>query len=113
MITGNVMYEAATLNAQSCTATCSAKIKGQIFYLGTFCGNTLMDIFMQTLFELCIFTLLSSEIKDSTDLYVATTENQQLLMRFYIFWSMYISSLLLRELKLLSFAAVIMYDHTF
>lgn len=57
MITGNVMYEAATLNAQSCTATCSAKIEDLAFYLGTFCGNTLMDIFMQTLFERCILTL--------------------------------------------------------
>lgn len=35
---------------------------------------------------------------------------QQLLMQFYIFWSMYINSLLLRDLQLLSFAAVIMYD---
>lgn len=40
----NMVYEAATLNAQSCLA----KNEDLAFYLGTFCGNTLMDIFTQT-----------------------------------------------------------------
>lgn len=50
--TGNVVYEAAAPTAQTCTAPCSPKIEELDFYLGTLCGDTLMDIFTQTLFEL-------------------------------------------------------------
>jgi len=39
-----MVYEAATLNAQSC----SAKKEDLAFYCRTFCGNTLMHIFTQT-----------------------------------------------------------------
>lgn len=55
-----MVYEAAALNAQSCTVPGSPKIEELDFYLGMFYGNTLMDIFTQTLFELyfyCIYCL--------------------------------------------------------
>ncbi len=83
-----MVYEAAAPNAQSCTP----KIEELDFYLGMFCGNTLMDIFTQTWF---VLYLLFSEMKH---------------------WAyLYINSLLIRDLFLLSCVDMIFVTirHTF